>query len=185
MLKAARLMAAIACLLPLAMQAAAAERIAFDSAARDTSFPQIFEGGLAYPDRIQGELQLPAKGAAPFPAIVIMHSSRGIIGTIRDWAKLFNELGLASFIVDSFGPRGLSEASAVRLTFPADTVDALRALAALRTDSRIDPEKIGVIGFSLGSAGAMNTSFERVRAAVLGRDGGKFAFHIVFYGGCP
>ena len=161
-----------------------AERINFDSAARDSGVVQIFQGKTGYTDHIHGELHLPSKGSGPFPAMVIMHSSRGIVASIRDWARLFNEMGIATLVVDSFTPRGLTESSADQLTFQAGVVDSLRALKILRQDSRIDSRNIGVIGFSRGAVAAMNSSFERYRAAVLGADGGKFALHIVFYGGC-
>ena len=163
---------------------AGAERIGFDSAARDSGIVQIFQGETKYTDRIQGELQLPSRGSGPFPAMVIMHSSLGINPTIGDWARLFNDMGIATLVVDSFGPRGLSEQSANQLSFPAGVVDSLRALKALQQDARIESGKIGVIGFSRGAIAAMGASFERYRAAVLGADGGKFALHIVFYGGC-
>ena len=161
-----------------------AERIAFDSAARGSSVVQIFQGKTAYTDHIYGELQLPSTGAGPFPAMAIMHSSRGIVDTIGDWARLFNEMGVATFVVDSFTPRGIVEANADQLTFPAGVVDALRALKVLQQDSRIDTKNIGVIGFSRGAIAAMNSSFERYRASVLGADGARFALHIPFYGGC-
>ena len=163
---------------------ASAERLNFDSAARDSNVVQIFQGKTAYTDRIYGELQVPAKGSAPFPAMVIMHSSRGLLSTIGDWARLFNEMGIATLVVDSFNPRGLRENSANQLTFAASVVDALRALKALQQDPRVDSRRIGVIGFSRGAVATMGASFERYRAAVLGSDGGKFALHIAFYGGC-
>jgi dienelactone hydrolase len=113
-----------------------------------------------------------------------MHSSRGIVASILDWATMFNEMGIATLVVDSFTPRGLMEYSADQLAFPAGVVDSLRALGVLRQDSRIDSKNIGVIGFSRGAIAAMDSSFERYRAGVLGTDVGKFALHIVFYGGC-
>jgi dienelactone hydrolase len=116
--------------------------------------------------------------------MVIMHSSRGIEATILDWARLFNEVGVATLVVDSFTPRGLTEASADRLSFPAGVVDALRALDALQRDARIDARSIGVIGFSRGAFAAMSSGFERYRAGVLGASGARFAMHIVFHGGC-
>src|SRR5512143_2461278 len=101
-----------------------AERVTFDSAARHSSVVQIFQGKTAYTDRIHGELQLPSKGSAPFPAMIIMHSSRGIVSTIVDWARMFNEMGIATLVVDSFTPRGLGESSADQLTFSAGVVDS-------------------------------------------------------------
>ncbi len=161
-----------------------AERVGFDSAARSSRADQIFQGKAEYTDRISGELQLPSRGPGPFPAMVIMHSSRGIVATIHDWARMFNEMGVATLMIDSFTPRGLTESTADQLSFPAGVVDSLRALKVLRQDPRIDPGNIGVIGFSRGAVSAMNSSFERYRSGVLGADGGKFALHIVFYGGC-
>ena len=161
-----------------------AERINFDSAARDSRVVETFQGKTAYTDRIYGELQLPSHGTGPFPAMVIMHSSRGIDASIRDWARMFNEMGVATFAVDSFTPRGIAEPNGAQLSFPAGVVDSLRALELLQGDSRLDPKNIGVIGFSRGAVAAMSSSFERYRAGVLGRDGAKFALHIPFYGGC-
>ena len=161
-----------------------AERIGFDSAARDSRVVQIFQGTTEYTDHIYGELQLPSRGTGPFPAMVIMHSSRGIVPTIGDWARMFNEMGVATFVVDSFTPRGLTESTADRLTFPAGVVDSLSALKILQRDPRIDSRNIGVIGFSRGAIAAMYSGFERYRAGVLGTDGAKFALHIPFYGGC-
>ena len=161
-----------------------AERIGFDSAARDSRMVQIFEGRTLYTDSIYGELQLPSRGSGPFPAMVIMHSSRGIVASILDWAGMFNEMGIATLVVDSFTPRGIVESSADQLAFSAGVVDSLRALRTLQQDPRIDSRNIGVIGFSRGAVAAMGSSFERYRAGVLGADAGKFALHIVFYGGC-
>ena len=163
---------------------ASAERIHFDSAARDSDFARIFQAKTQYADHIHGDLQLPVRGTGPFPAMVIMHSSRGIDNSIGNWAKTFNEIGVATFVVDSFTPRGLSELSADRLTFSAGVVDSLRAFNILQRDARVDSRRIGVIGFSRGAIAAMDSGFNRYRAAVLGQDAGKFALHIVFHGGC-
>ncbi|MSQ53116.1 MAG: hypothetical protein EXR28_14660 [Betaproteobacteria bacterium] len=181
----ARLIVAIAtAVLVFGSVAASAERIHFDSAARDSDFAQVFQAKTQYADHIYGDLQLPINGSGPFPAMVIMHSSRGIDNSIGNWAKTFNEMGIATFVVDSFAPRGLSEISADRLTFSAGVVDSLRAFNILQRDARVDSRRIGVIGFSRGAIAAMDSGFNRYRAAVLGQDAGKFALHIVFHGGC-
>ena len=168
----------------LSPASAGAELINFDSAARVSRIDQIFQGTAEYTDRIYGDLQLPSRGSAPFPAMVIMHSSRGIEASIGHWAALFNEMGVATLVVDSFTPRGLMEHSAEQLSFAAGVVDSLRALRVLQQDARIDSKKIGVVGFSRGAMAAMGSSFERYRDAVLGADAGKFSLHIVFYGEC-
>ena len=90
-------LAALAAVCAFLSIAAHAERINFDSAARNSNALQIFQGRTAYTDHIYGELRLPSKGQGPFPAMVIMHSSRGIVPTILDWAKMFNDMGIATW----------------------------------------------------------------------------------------
>jgi hypothetical protein len=58
--------------------AARAERVYFDSAARTTTIAQLVRGDVISSDHIYADLQLPAKDSGPFPAMVIMHSSRGV-----------------------------------------------------------------------------------------------------------
>src|SRR5712675_150385 len=59
---------------------------------------------------VTGELTLPKQASGPVPALLLKHGSGGLAGpngdNIRKWAGLFNGWGIATFIVDSFGPRG-------------------------------------------------------------------------------
>jgi dienelactone hydrolase len=59
------------------------------------------------------------------------------------------------------------------------------ALKVVSEQPGVDHKRIGVIGFSRGALAAASSSFENLRAAVLGKDSGlKFALHIPYYGGC-
>jgi dienelactone hydrolase len=136
---------------------------------------------------VSGELYMPPKASGPVPAMVLKHGSGGLQGptgaNIRKWAATFTGWGIAAFLVDSFGPRGMSSSVAdqTKVSSWADVADALSALKVLGADPRIDKTRIGIIGWSRGGGVAWKTSLETIRKSVI-TDDLKFALHIVFYG---
>jgi len=135
---------------------------------------------------IWGTLGLPEGGHAPYPAMVLAHGSGGI--EQKDWERwvpLLNRLGVATFVVDSFTPRGIARTvdDQSQLDQSSNDADALAALQLLATDPRIDPARIGIMGFSRGGIVALETAVERFRRGVIHSDV-KFAAHIAFYPGC-
>ncbi|HEY6258023.1 MAG TPA: dienelactone hydrolase family protein [Xanthobacteraceae bacterium] len=136
---------------------------------------------------VTGELYLPPKATGPVPALVLKHGSGGLGGpngaNIRKWASTFTGWGIAAFVVDSFGPRGMSSSVAdqSKVSSWADTADALAALKVLGADPRMDKARIGIVGWSRGGGVAMTTALETVRKSII-TDDLKFAAHIVFYG---
>ena len=144
--------------------------------------------GQGAPVTVVGYLYLPAGATGPLPAMILKHGSAGLSGAqgenIRKWAARLNGWGVAAFIVDSFGPRGLGESASdqSKLRSLADLADAFAALKVLATDPRIDPARIGIIGWSRGGAVAMETALESARLAVLAPTDPKFAAHVVYYG---
>jgi dienelactone hydrolase len=137
---------------------------------------------------VVGYLYLPSGAKGPVPAVILKHGSAGLTGAqgdnIRKWAKSLNDWGMAAFVVDSFGPRGIGESASdqSKLRSLADLADAFAALKVLAANPRIDSGRIGIIGWSRGGAVAMETALESARLAVLAPADPKFAAHIVFYG---
>ncbi len=88
-------------------------------------------------------------------------------------------------MVDSFKPRGIASTAAdqSKLSTMANVADALSALHLLATDPRIDPSRIGVIGFSRGAQVALYTALEPMRKGVID-NGLHFAAHIALYPPC-
>jgi dienelactone hydrolase len=161
--------------------------IDFMSANRRTTFRQMYRRTVIFDEAIYGELSFP-KAMRPgeaVPAVVIMHSSSGVTDTIYNWAQYFNDMGIASFVVNSFTPRGIQRTAEDQslLSFPASAADALSALQLMATDPAIDSKKIAVIGFSRGGGAALHSSFEKVRQSVI-KDDTKFAIHLLFYPSC-
>jgi dienelactone hydrolase len=137
---------------------------------------------------VVGYLYLPSGAKGPVPAMILKHGSAGLTGAqgdnIRKWAKSMNDWGMAAFVVDSFGPRGIGESASDqgKLRSLADLADAFAALKVLAADPRIDSGRIGIMGWSRGGSVAMVTALESARLAVLAPADPKFAAHVVFYG---
>jgi dienelactone hydrolase len=135
---------------------------------------------------IAGSLVLPQTTEARLPAMVIAHGSGGIlIGREDAWATRLNALGIATFVVDSFTPRGLQSTSRdqSRLSTMANLADALAALRLLATHPRIDPARIGVMGFSRGGQVALYSALEPLRRGMIDGDL-RFAAHVAMYPSC-
>jgi len=137
----------------------------------------------------RGELVLPPSIAADarLPAVVLVHGSGGIYPEeITYWAKLFNEQGIAAFVIDVFGPRGVKSTGEdqSQVPFAADTADTFAALGMLASHPRIDPKRIAVMGFSRGGITAVRSAVVPI-AKGSAPAGVTFAAHLALYsGGC-
>ena len=137
----------------------------------------------------RGELVLPPNAApdAKLPAVILVHGSGGIYPEqITYWAKLFNEQGIAAFVIDAFGPRGVKSTGEDQslVPFAADTADAFAALGMLVSHPRIDPKRIAVMGFSRGGITAVRSAVVPI-AKGSAPAGFRFAAHLAIYsGGC-
>jgi hypothetical protein len=60
---------------------------------------------------IAGELRFPRGTTGRLPAVILLHGSGGIGAREEFWSKYLSELGVASFLVDSFAGRGIVQTS--------------------------------------------------------------------------
>jgi dienelactone hydrolase len=150
------------------------------------SGPSELVRGAGAPATVGGTLVLPANARGRLPAMVIAHGSGGILPGREDaWATRLNNLGVATFVVDSFTPRGLKSTARdqSRLSTMANLADALAALKLLATHPRIDPARIGVMGFSRGGQVALYSALEPLRRGIIQGDL-RFAAHVALYPSC-
>jgi dienelactone hydrolase len=163
-----------------------AGKIYFNSAEKDVTYGQLYRHTAVFDSPIWGDLRFPANMTADkVPVMVVMHGSGGVVKSTYAWVEFLNKMGVATFMVDSFTPRGIQRTveDQSQLTTATSSVDGLLALKLLATHPRIDASRIGVIGFSKGGVAALTVGFEKVRAAVVSGDL-KYALQIPFYGGC-
>lgn len=136
---------------------------------------------------IVGFLSLPP-GEGPVPAVLLLHGSGGVYPELRDyWTRHLNALGMATFVIDMFGPRGVTSTveDQSRVPLAADTADAFAALRLLATHPRIDRKRIAVMGFSRGGHTVLRTAVERLARGASLPDGLRFAAFIPTYAaGC-
>lgn len=141
------------------------------------------------PVTIAGELRIPRGGTDKLPAVILLHASGGMGGTgsvIDEWSKELNQLGIATFAVDSFAGRGLvstsnDQAQLGRLNMAAD---AYRALDLLAKHPRIDSNRVVVMGFSRGAQSALYSAMNRLYRTLGPANNLRFAAHIAFYPDC-
>ena len=166
----------------LATLAAAQERVSFPS----------FDGAGNAPVVLSGYYF--AAATSPAPAIAMFHGCGGaydkqgaLSRRLREYAELFNGLGMHVLVVDSLTARYEKElctqrTGTRRVTQANRRLDALGAIAYLADRADVDAKRIGMIGWSNGGStvlSASNLHHRDVAAAVV-----KPAFAIAFYPGC-
>ena len=151
-----------------------------------------FRNGESRPEKAAVTIHLPADDRLArngrLPAVMIGHSIGGWKDTSEGlYVAPLLAAGYAVLALDHFGPRNITRAADVPGAFSpiTSTSDGLLALKLAATHPRIDPDRVGVMGLSMGGMTAELSAYEFVRRKVLG-DGSalKFAAHLTFYAPC-
>jgi len=155
-------------------------------------FSRVLHGfDQATPTTGKGTLVLPESASAknPVPAMVILHGSGGIAdGREFTYAELFAKNGIASFVVDYYEPRGVTEKTPYVMKTMATTevdllTDAYASLNILATHPLIDRGRIGVTGYSYGGMATRYTLDKRIKD-IMAPNVPPFALHMDIYGPC-
>lgn len=165
----------------------AQERIRFD-AINLTTIADVM-GDTTTPDTVQvtGVLTMPAGAAGPVPAMIIVPDATGLDdgGRVAYWSQFLNDMGVATFVIESFRSRGHEKSQAGQRIVTPDMqiADAFAALEVLAADPRIDGRRIGIMGSGAGGSVAVHTAFNQLHRT-LGKGRHKFAVHIGLYPAC-
>jgi dienelactone hydrolase len=133
---------------------------------------------------IAGQLRFPQGASGRLPVVILQHGSGGSNARDELWAKTFNEMGIASFLVDSFSGRGIVSTSANQALLGRlnMVLDGYRAFDVLANHSRIDPARIAIMGFSRGGQSTLYSSMKRFQQMWNPR--ATFAAYIPLYASC-
>jgi len=141
---------------------------------------------------IQGTLNFPANAPSEnVPVVVIMHGGGGIAVWEEHWMKTFHSIGVATFMVDSNWTRRKCKKK-FKKAIPncndvhqgmTRIVDGYRALELLSKHPRIDPERIGCLGISLGAKGCLYLNVKRFQK-IWGTPGLDYAASVPMYPPC-
>jgi len=145
-------------------------------------FPGPAIGGAVV--ELAGRLVKP-EGDGPFAAVVLLHGCDGM-NPESDWvARDFRDWGYVFLELDSFGPRGVSEACTDYLQVAPliRAKDAHAAQAYLATLPFVDPVRIAVLGWSHGGITVLEAIANPYLNEPMRPD--PFAAAVAFYPYCP
>ncbi|MBM3221333.1 MAG: hypothetical protein FJZ38_22120 [Candidatus Rokubacteria bacterium] len=117
---------------------------------------------------IDGKLFVPSGARGRAPVVMIVPGSLGIAATHLTHAETLVGLGIAAFVLDPFGPRGVTStvANQTQFSFAASAFDVAAAVAVLVKRPEIDPARIGLQGHSRGGSAVLTAASRRFCEAV-------------------
>jgi len=128
---------------------------------------------------IDGKLFLPpgVPGPARVPLVIVVPGSLGIAASHLAHAESLTSAGLAAFVLDPFGARGVTStvANQTQYSFAASAWDVLAAWRVLARRPEIDPARIGAQGHSRGGSAVLTAATRRFADAAVGPDHGLAA----------
>lgn len=91
-------------------------------------------------------------GTGPFPTILLLHGSTGVVNVNHDWATMLKNNGYVVYIIDSFKPRGWIDRESIgwEKATAAQLSDVVPAYQYLTTLPYVNANRIAVLGFSMG-----------------------------------
>jgi len=145
----------------------------------------------AHTIKIEGEFKKPPGSNGPFPVVIGLHACDGRTNySTNFWLATLASQGYATYLPDSFGPRGYVDVCALTslVTTAERAQDALVAAATLAARPDIRADKIAILGVSHGASGALRISRDDPSLALLRQKladaGGKIVAVVSVYGSC-
>ncbi|MFO1161283.1 MAG: dienelactone hydrolase family protein [Reyranellaceae bacterium] len=126
---------------------------------------------------VDGKLFLPKDAKARMPVVVIVPGSLSIAASHLKHAETLVTLGLAAFVLDPFGARGVTStvANQAQFSFAASAYDVAATVAVLARHPALDPARIGLQGHSRGGSAVLTAATRRFCDTVHDRDLGARA----------
>jgi dienelactone hydrolase len=121
---------------------------------------------------IDGKLFVPpgAAGGRRLPLVIVVPGSLGVAASHIAHAETLTGIGIAAFVLDPFGARGIGStvANQTQYSFAASAWDVLAAWKVLSARSEIDPVRIGAQGHSRGGSAVLTAAARRFADPAIG-----------------
>jgi len=124
---------------------------------------------------VDGKLFLPPRAAhPPLPLVILVPGSLGVAGSHLAHAEHITDAGIAAFVLDPFGARGVGAtvANQTLFSFGASAFDVLAAFKVMSARDEIDAARIGAQGHSRGGSAVLTAATRRFADAVIGEGKG-------------
>jgi dienelactone hydrolase len=146
------------------------ETIAVPSANPVNYWQVLSDAGAMPPMTVDGKLFLPPGARGRLPVVVIVPGSLSIAASHLRHAETLVGLGIAAFVLDPFGARGVSStvANQAQFSFAASAFDVAATVRVLAAHPAIDPDRIGLQGHSRGGSAVLTAVTRRFCEAVHG-----------------
>ena len=136
---------------------------------------------------VYGNLVIPNDTLNPqkkYPLIIGVAGSLGWGEHHYKYLKMYQEMGIATFELNSFKSRGIKSTvgSQTEVTIAAIILDAYKALEILSNHPRIDKKRISITGWSLGGGVTLFSAWLPLKNAI--NKNLSFASHLAFYPPC-
>lgn len=166
---------------PISFASGAGQNIEIPSAS-PRNYHQVISAPAEMPKvTVDGKLFLPASGSRAktekLPLVMIVPGSLGVAPSHLAHAETLTSAGFATFVLDSFGARGVTStvANQTQFSFAASAYDVLAAWQVLGRLPGIDASKIGAQGHSRGGSAVLSAATRRFADAVIGQERGLTA----------
>jgi len=118
------------------------------------------------------------------PLIIALAGSKGWADHHYKYLEMYNEMGIATFEINSFKSRGVTSTvgSQITVTTAMMILDSYKALEVLSKHPKINSKKIAITGWSLGGGVALYSGWEPIRKAI--NPAQSFIAHLPFYPPC-
>jgi dienelactone hydrolase len=144
------------------------------SSASPVNYHQVISTPAAMPKvTVDGKLFLPVRAnSKKLPLIMIVPGSLGVAPSHLAHAETLTRAGFATFVLDSFGARGVTSTvtNQTQFSFAASAYDVLAAWQVLAGLPEIDADRIGAQGHSRGGSAVLTAATRRFADAVIGKD---------------
>lgn len=112
---------------------------------------------------VDGKLFLPATVRGRLPVVVVVPGSLSIAPSHLKHAETLVGMGIAAFVLDPFGARGVSStvANQAQFSFAASAYDVAATVKVLAAHPAIDPARIGLQGHSRGGSAVLTAATRR------------------------